>query len=231
MTLDALGVDFGDRDVFYAPDEWNQEGYFERRDIIDLNSRIITGFARTQGALPSGVGQVRYLLQPSSRSMIRRAQLFSEQIKRTADILGDIFVKDPRFALTLPAWHPYVRQVIVSLRRPDHVALSLKRRQRVPLRVSYGFWNYHARALLALQHEHVHYVDFDVLAGESPDAELTGLARFLGLETSSCDLRAALASKFAPQLKHFDSGVPAQLPSPTDELWEELSARRRAAGH
>lgn len=174
--------------------------------------------------------QVRYVLQPARASIDRRAEALRCEIDRTADGLGDIFVKDPRFALTLPAWHPHVQDVVVSLRRPDQVAHSLKRRQRVPLWVSYRFWNYHARSLLALNDLKVHYVDFDVLTSESPGAELEGLARFLGVAAPTTDLTLALRARFVPDLKHFHTDVSVDLPRSTRQLWEALSARRDPAG-
>jgi hypothetical protein len=171
-----------------------------------------------------------YALQPPRASIDRRAEALRNEIDRTAEGLGGIFVKDPRFALTLPAWHPHVQDVVVSLRRPDQVAHSLKRRQRVPLWVSYRFWDYHARSLLALNHHRVHYVDFDVLASESPGNELEGLARFLGVSAPTSDLTSALRARFVPDLKHFDTDIPVNLPRSTRQLWEALSARRDSAG-
>jgi hypothetical protein len=106
------------------------------------------------------------------------------------------------------------------------VALSLKRRQRVPQGISYSFWNYHARAILAISHQRVHYVDFDVLTGEAPEAELVGLARFLGVGATPSELVATLRARFTPTLKHFDPSDAVDLPSPTRELWEQLYARR-----
>ena len=226
MTLHALGLDFGDHGEFYAADEWNQKGYFERRDVVDLNSRLITGFTRTQGLTSSSLGKIRYLTQPSPEVIAARGRALFGEIEQTASDIGDLHVKDPRFVLTLDSWRPHVSQIVICLRRPDQVALSLKRRQRVPLGISYGFWNYHARAILAIAHDRVHYVDFDVLAGEAPEAELAGLARFLGVEATPSELVTTLRARFAPTLKHFDPSDAVDLPSPTRELWEQLSARR-----
>jgi hypothetical protein len=152
MTLDALGLDFGDHEAFYTPDEWNEEGYFERRDVIDLNSRILTGFTRTQTAFASSVGKLRYLSQPSPQSITRRADSLRQEIDSLATFLGETYVKDPRFVITAKHWRHHLDRVVVCLRRPDQVALSLRRRQRVPLMISYRFWNYHARAILSLGH-------------------------------------------------------------------------------
>jgi hypothetical protein len=226
MTLDALGLDFGDHEAFYTPDEWNEEGYFERRDVIDLNSRILTGFTRTRNAFASSMGKVRYLSQPSRQSITRRANSLRGEIDSLATLLGETYVKDPRFVLTAECWRPHLERVVVCLRRPDQVALSLKRRQRVPLAISYRFWDYHARAILSLGHERVHYVDFDVLAGDAPSEELVGLVRFLHVAVPEDDLMDKFRSRFAPGLKHFDKSDEVDLPSPTRELWDQLVERR-----
>ena len=226
MTLNALGLDFGEHDEFYSADQWNQKGYFERRDVIDLNSRIITGFSRTQGAVSSTLGKVKYLTQPSLKAIEKRGRSLQPEVERMASDLGELFVKDPRFTLTTDCWHPHISQIVVCLRRPDQVALSLKRRQRVPLALSYRFWDYHARAILAIEHERVHYVDFDVIASTSPDAELAGLSRFLGIDDSLAEMKSALRSHLAPQLKHFADTGSVALPTTTRDLWEQLTARR-----
>jgi hypothetical protein len=226
MTLDALGLDFGNHDAFYTPDEWNEEGYFERRDVIDLNSRILTGFTRTQAAFSSSMGKLRYLSQPTPESIRRRADSLRGEIDTLATWLGETYVKDPRFVLTAEYWRPHLEKVVVCLRRPDQVALSLKRRQRVPLVISYRFWDYHARAILSLDHERIHYVDFDVLAGDSPNEELVGLVHFLELGVPEAEVMDKFRSRFAPGLKHFDKSDEVDLPSPTRELWDQLVERR-----
>ena len=55
MVLDSFGLDFGEHSEFYAADQWNQEGYFERRDVVDINSRLITGFNRTTNPISSAL--------------------------------------------------------------------------------------------------------------------------------------------------------------------------------
>jgi len=172
------------------------------------------------------LGKVRYLAQPSHEAIARRGRSLRPEIELMASIFGDMFVKDPRFMLTIDCWHPHVSHIVVCLRRPDQVALSLKRRQRVPLTLSYRFWNYHARAILGIEHERVHYVDFDALAGSSPDAEMVGLSRFLGIERPPAELTATLRLHHTPHLRHFDDTISAALPTTTRVLWEQLSARR-----
>ena len=43
QCLDYLGADFGEPDRFFPADKWNQQGYLENIDIVDLNNRAVLG--------------------------------------------------------------------------------------------------------------------------------------------------------------------------------------------
>lgn len=226
MTLEALGLDFGDHAAFYGADQWNQRGYFERTDVIDLNSRLLTGFPRTQGRISALLSQMVYLLPPSPRTVHRRACEIGDEIAQLATELDGIAVKDPRFCLTMNAWRPFVASCIVCLRHPSAVAQSLRRRQRIPLPLGFRFWDHHAAALLAAPIDNILYLDFDALGGRSSRPELARLLDFLGLDVELDDALEVFRDRFAPELRHFTTGETGDMPGPTRELWDALQARR-----
>lgn len=226
MTLHALGVDFGDPDAFYSADRWNERGYFERKDVVDLNSRLLTGFARTRDPLSSVLSQVRYLLLPSPRAVERRAHRLVGEIADLAARLDGMAVKDPRFCLTLAAWEGFVTASIVCLRHPAAVAGSLHRRQRVPLPLALRFWNHHAEALLGAPAERTLYLDFDAFSGNDTSEELSRVVRFLDLDVSDEQAVTALREQFSPGLRHFTAHDSDGLPARTRALWEALQERR-----
>ena len=228
MTLEALGLDFGDHDAFYSADQWNERGYFERVDVIDLNSRLLTGFERTHGGVASLLSQVRYLTLPSPRAIERRARALANDIAALAQTLDGIAVKDPRFCLTLGAWQEHVTASIVCLRHPMAVARSLRRRQRVPLPLSLRFWDHHAGALLDAPRDTTLYLDFDALSSGDPADELARVLRFLDLDVSLDDAVAAFGEQFTPGLRHFIAGADDELPRRTRDLWQALQQRRLA---
>lgn len=228
MTLEAMGVDFGPHEAFYDADEWNERGYFERKDVVDLNSRILTGFPRTQGRISPLVSQIRYLLVPSAAGVRRRARRLRQETVALAKQLDGIAVKDPRFCLTLDAWADFATAYVVCLRHPAAVARSLHRRQRVPVKLALRFWDRHAEALLAAPAATTLYLDFDALTGEDTPGELGRVLRFLALDVDLDDALEAFGSRFSPELRHFTAESADTLPSRTRDLWAALQERRRA---
>lgn len=229
MIMEHLGIDFGSHEAFYGADEWNERGYFERRDVIDLNSRILTGFPRTQQKSAALLSQVRYLTFPSRDGVRRRSERLSHEVRQLSHALGDMAVKDPRFCLTHPAWEPYIQKMVVCLRHPTSVARSLHRRQRIPLRLGLRFWEYHAEGLVTRSPAQTVYVDFDALSDtHTASSELVRLVAFLNLDLTESQIMDRFRERFEPHLRHFAADHDSDLPDSTRRLWKELQKRRRA---
>lgn len=227
MTLQAFGVDFGPPHSFYGADRWNPRGYLERNDVIDLNSRILTGLPRTHGPLSALLSQVHYLTLPSQRAMERRTHRLSEDIANLGRHLNGLAVKDPRFCLTMPAWNDFITASIVCLRHPLAVSDSLKRRQRIPRPVALRFWNRHAEALLKTPQDTTLFVDFDAISGPAAENELARILTFLSLNVSLSQALSILSDQFSPGLRHFTANSSDDLPNKTRTLWAALQQRRR----
>ena len=230
MTMDALGVDFGDHSLFYAADQWNERGYFERRDVIDMNSRLLTGFARTTSSLSSALSQLSYLLVASDRTIDRRASQLRPAMDQLSGELHGLAVKDPRFSLTLSVWGDAIEDCVVCLRPPAEVALSLKRRQRIPTAIGFRFWDRHAAGVLEHAPDHSLYLDFTELSGPDPLPELMRIDEHFGLGFSPDELRARFEARFSRRLTHF-SGESLAMPDATERLWNELQRRRQSSSN
>lgn len=226
MMLEDLGLDFGEHAAFYGADQWNELGYFERTDVIDLNSRLLTGFRRTRGRISPVLSQIGYGLLPSPRAVKRRAASLESEVSELARKLDGLAVKDPRFCLTLPAWQPYVASLVVCLRHPAAVAQSLRRRQHIPRSVAFRFWDHHASALLEAPVDTALFIDFDALGGGGAEYELARAIEFLGLGVGIDEALRVFRQRFAPSLRHFGPDQVGILPHRTRVLWEALQARR-----
>jgi hypothetical protein len=232
MTLESLGVDFGDHGEFYAADQWNASGYYERKDVMDINSRMITGLTRTRSPVAAFFGQIRYLTQPSLDSIDARGRTYRDEISRIGARIGSGAIKDPRLCLTWPSWAESVDigASVVCLRHPYEVADSLRRRQRIPLRVGMSFWAYHIEALRRRTPPGMVVVDLEGLMSE-PSIELGRLIAALDLAVDVEEGLDLFRAKYRPGLTTTTS--PDQRPALSDEiedLWAWLRGLRATTG-
>ena len=227
MTLQQLGIPFGPQDAFYQADRWNARGYFERRDVVDLNSKMITGLGRSGSRPARTLGQLRYLTQPSVSRIVERGERFLKPMAAIAQEVGEGAVKDPRMCLTWSAWARVapVTTVVVGIRHPFDVAQSLHRRQSIPMPVGLRFWRYHIEALRDRQPERLVVVDTEHLQSR-PREELASLVEVLGLDISTDEAADRFAAVHAPGMTTVLSDRP-DLDPRTAELWSWLQRQGR----
>ncbi|MEM7166595.1 MAG: sulfotransferase [Planctomycetota bacterium] len=228
QLLDSLGISVGDKNAFYAADEWNPRGYFERNDVVDLNSRLITGHSRTGTSMQQALSKLLYLRMPSRARIERLAERYTSEIDAVGATCGGIAVKDPRFCVTASAWAQRVPidAYVVGLRDPAEAVLSLWRRQRIPQWLGFRFWNYHVRCLLEqFPPDRTVYVHYNELVSGDRDAELQRVVDFFSLDLDAAVARERFATVFSDKL-YRNRPQPRALPATTQSLWEEVLERR-----
>jgi len=199
QALHRLGGDFGPSDLLFKADRWNQNGYFENTEIVDINNRMILGDkARIDywiNAPESGLARAlnsfasrkwKYFLFPGTPSVNARAANYDTAIRALHETYATCFVKDPRFCLTLPSWTARgpVNRLVFSYRNPAAVAGSLRQREGLPMWFGYRYWLYHVRGFLlqAPPEADILLVDFDAFFNEQTQAEaFQRLARYMGV--------------------------------------------------
>ena len=169
------GMDMGDPATFQGGNQWNPDGYFEQKELIGLNMRLIHG----------RFSKLSYFHLPSGETILRRARRRERELRHMAVRYSARLVKDTRFCLTLPAWVDHgarVDDVVVCLREPLAVASSLRKRNWISLQRGYGLWVEHYRRLLAAtQATRVMFVRYeDLVDPECTDSEISSLFAFLG---------------------------------------------------
>lgn len=199
QLLAELGMDLGDPDQLLAADDWNAQGYWENLRVLLCNDQLVMGgggfYPKPYYRLPRpqrpgtmrlrmSLLWMRFTLFPSLSAIERRAARRNEEMKQLTEEFQGRVVKDPRFCVTLSSWqrHRAAERVLVMLRRPDEVANSLSRRNRLPRRFGLSLWRLHYRALLqALEGLPVVFVDFNrLLQKDTCDAELERVWAFSG---------------------------------------------------
>lgn len=198
FLVQKMGGDFGPEEELIGADRWNQDGYLENIQFVDMNNKLILGLnsnikhwekpetsplKRLANSVISG--KFKYLLFPTSASIEKRAV----QLDPKLEILGNRFnkkvIKDPRFSLTLGSWQSRadIEGVIFCFRNPTAVRKSVEKRDLMPNSLAHRFWLYH------------HQLFFDSLAGDWPVL----LVNFDDFFNSRCDLQIERVEHFLNQ--------------------------------
>lgn len=159
------GADLGDPAGFHPADRWNPDGYFEQREILDVNIALVNGL----------FGKASYFLLPGSDRVRARARRRADEIRRLGEAYRDRVVKENRFCITLDGWRhvgPTPRRVLLVFRDPRAVARSLARRDHIPHALSNRLWRQHLeRALAATDDLERRVLWYDDLIGDDAGME------------------------------------------------------------
>lgn len=123
-VLNLLGVDLGPELGLVSASPQNEQGYWERRAIFDLNEAILTAMGGDYANPPQL--EPGWEQSPTLAVLKRRARDLLEECFGGSRLWG---FKDPRTSLTLPFWRdiiPHMRYVI-CVRNPAEVAASFLR--------------------------------------------------------------------------------------------------------
>ncbi len=134
--LNMMGAYFGPEESSTGASHENPKGFWERRDIRNMNDEIL----RSAGADWDKLGD--FDLESIPDQALDR---FSSKIKA---LVGDLdahrpwVVKEPRLCLLFPLWREHLELPICVLvhRCPVSVARSLKKRNGIPLPVGLALW-------------------------------------------------------------------------------------------
>lgn len=220
--FEAANANLGDPASFYPADKWNPDGYFELPSIHAVNMPLIHG----------RFGRLSYLKLPTVETISRRGAQRSQLIASTAAEHDALVIKECRFSLTLATWLEHgaqVEGVVICLRDPRSVARSLRRRNRVPLRIGLGLWYEHNRRLLdATSNLPVWIVDYNELFSAATFAtEMSGAFNLFRTRVSEVELQEMAQKVVKPHLRH-NHGEPPKYPRKIEQLWRNMLEIRAA---
>ena len=231
QLLQQFGLDFGNEDELNdlnPADQFNERGYYEQKDVNNLNSRLITSYPRRLNIFYTLLSRLVYTTMPNQNAVLARAKIYSQEIRDVSKKYSKSVVKDPRFSITLPAWQLYGEfcKVLVCIRHPAEVVQSLKRALNYPTFLGYKFWNYHNENILDNINEikkKVLFVNFNLLSSENFINECNNLRSFLELNLTEDELHQAYQKVFSKRLKHFDVKKHHRIPAKTAKIWDKLN--------
>jgi len=228
-VLHLLGAEVGE-DLLEAEEEINAKGFWEHRQVVELNERLLQTLDRNWYdilPLPDNWQEI------SDVQMLQEeAVTFLEQAFGNADLAA---IKDPRLCLLLPFWEAAARRaswtprVILALRNPREVAASLCRRDPLDSTNAVLLWLRYIRDADHLSRTLPRTtVDYNQLLENGP-ATLSRIGERLGIEWPRPVTRAREAIKEAidPSLRHqHDHGNDDgdELASLADSIYRQLTA-------
>ena len=150
-AFNLLGAYLGEEKEMLPPVPDNQQGVWERKDIVDFHDRVLAYFSSTWHTFPS---------LPDCWEKSEEIKPFRKELHT---LIKHKFMnyplwvwKDPRTSVLLPLWKEVLRELGVKLlcvyvvRNPLDVARSLAKRESFPWDKSLGLWfSYNVTALRA----------------------------------------------------------------------------------
>ena len=147
-VLNLMGCYFGPEDIGTEANEENPKGFWERKDVRQVNDAIL----RNMGADWDRIAPFDVRSIGKGDMAVYRQVI--QEIVVNMDAHRPWFVKEPRFCLTFSVWRSVLELPVCVLifRNPLDVAKSLNERNGMPLAVGLALWEaYNAGALEASQ--------------------------------------------------------------------------------
>jgi hypothetical protein len=194
--LNQCGLYLGREEDILPPNPTNPEGHWEHERLVEINDQLLAEFGGGWDYPPdlSGLADRRRVA-----GIERKARTVLAQFEGHA-LWG---WKDPRNSLTLPFWRPLVGplSVVVCVRNPLEVAVSLRRRGASSLGFGLALWTAYNEAVLAATTPQERVVTHYLSWLDRPLEELQRVAKVIPLAIS--DEKAELVRATAkPEARH-----------------------------
>ena len=226
-AVNFLGAYLGEEHELHPAGFDNPEGFWERKDVIDLHERMLVTLKRAYDTV---------LPLPEGWHLSQEITPFREELRNliTNNFSSRLLWawKDPRTCLFLDLWKEVLDELQIELvcifvvRNPLDVANSLLKRNELDIAKSLGFWfNHNISALQAASDLPNVFVSYDTFL-EQWDVELKRCALATGIPwpVDAGQLKGSMSSFIKPGLRHSKSTVNdlATMPPPVLEIYEML---------
>jgi hypothetical protein len=210
--LHRWGAYAGDERQLLAADKNNLQGYWEYKPLINFNQNLLDSIG-ANWSVPPGGEEVKMIEDKASESSYRQN---AEQLVAEMRAGGrPWFWKDPRLTILLPFWKKIWGDAIyvITVRHPLEIAMSLRKRDRLPLSASLLIWQQYM--LECLRHtessQHKIFIEYEKL-NQSPFEQCQRLCSFLDQSCPAQSRDSQVVEKMAEavniSLRHNRSSVP-----------------------
>jgi GT2 family glycosyltransferase len=223
--LNMMGCYFGEESVAAQVAQDNPKGFWERLDVVWANDRLL----QAAGGSWWRVDELDF--GAASAEALAPTHAYLANILLRLDANRPWFIKDPRLCLTLEHWLPRLEcpVFIHAQRSPVQVALSLLRRNALPLAYGVGLWEFYTRNMLRTLGDRPRIpVRYEELLRDpwQTVVYLHGALMAAGVHGLRLPQRAEVEAFVDPGLQHGDNDALLPLEPPQRELAAALEQGR-----
>lgn len=194
--LNLGGLYLGAEHEMLAAGPTNPDGHWEHEGIVEVNEQLLAEFGGGWDCPPDA----------AAFADVRRTARFRETaVRHLAGFAGHEpwGWKDPRNSLTLPFWRSLTGpvRVVVCVRNPLEVALSLRMRNGSTIAFGLALWAAYTHTLLDLTTPDERLVTHYQHALADPVGEVDRIAAWAGWQPSD-EQRAQVRQFVRPELRH-----------------------------
>lgn len=228
--LSVCGLNLGPASELLAANEFNADGYWENRRFVTLNDRILEFLGGSWDMPPASPGPddidaaLEALRAPASDAI------------RELGMSEPWGWKDPRTSLTLDFWRRMFPdlKIVVCVRHPTEVALSLQRRGAMSPALGLRLWARYNAQITELDGSHTHVLTHYGSYFGDPRPELRRVLSALEMSVAE-ELVSAAAETVDERLRHHQvetahASISLALPQDVGKLYAALRERSGGAG-
>ena len=194
--LNELGIYCGEPHELLPPAPDNISGFFERKDVKELNDQLL----RENGF--SWASLANFSQSELNYESIESFKKQAFQIITALDKNEAWFIKDPRCCLLVPQWIGLLQKpkILFVYRHPKSIANSLKLRNNFPVSIGFALWEKYMTCLFSSLNHHITFIDFQKLISGNI-VELKKLIGDLKIQITDIKLKE-LSERIKPHLVH-----------------------------
>ena len=202
--LTVHGLYFGSEKDSIGKNKENERGFWERRDVRDLNDEILQYLDCDWDSVSSF--DISKIDEETKKEFVSKARLIHDKL--ICESSNGYVLKEPRVCLTYPIWeeafHDNESVIVFIHRNPIEIALSLEKRNNYEQKFSLNLWyRYVVSALKCMKNKRVLFISYDELSS-NPAFVSQKLVQYLNeknidiIEPSNSDI----SSVIKPNLRH-----------------------------
>lgn len=195
--LSKAGFYIGEEADIKKGTQWNPDGYFERRSVVEVNDIILKLCGGSWDSPPEEKDIIKIKIDPKIESLLK--------VYLGHDMC---VIKDPRMCITFPVWQKMLGEnvrIINIIRDPNTVAASLTKRDGFTLQKGIELWHiYTERASKYSKNYPTYFLKYEDLFSDRRREILNGLSDFFGINTG---LEKIAEQVINPNLNHSASSI------------------------